>query len=279
MDFSSTNQAFDAITAPLRFLPPVASLALLSLASAFVLLTAFKKLSNQEKIRYHKNKIFGHFLEIAIFRDQFSRTIICQLYVLKHNLLYMRYFMTPILVMMIPMSIICLQLDYRIGSSPLEPGDSFIIQAILDQTELSSQQIDLHQVSLTTTENIAIESGPIRIPSLSSIYWRATLNNQDSTPAITLSFNDEEIITKPISTEMTKLARFSTEKRKIKSLTDLLYSAEQPIPPTSKFLTIRTDYQAATYPFLFWRISPIIYFFILTLGFGLLLKPIMKVNI
>ncbi len=277
------NNIFDIITAPFASLSPVLCLVLLSLASAVVLLTAFKKLSNQEKIKLHKNKIFGYFLEIAIYRDQFRRTINGQINVLRHNLLYMRYFLTPILVMMIPMSLICLQLDYRLGSKPLEIGDSFIIQARLDPGVVNIKQA-LDLITITPSDNIELESRAVKIPAESSIYWRATVIGSAKTMAkqdsgVKIAIGNQEEQKKTIIISGAKAGRFSTDRRKINSLTDIIYSAGKPIPDQSKFIKIRTDYQAATYPFLFWQISPIVYFFILTLGFGLILKPIMKVNI
>jgi hypothetical protein len=277
MIFNQLNIFFDLITAPFAALSPVACIALLSLASALVLLSIFKKLSNQDKIKFHKNKIFGFFLEIAIYRDQFSRTMSGQFNVLRHNLLYMRYFLTPILVMTIPMSLICLQLDYRLGTRPMQVGESFIIQASLDPALAAKEEVN--QINIKTSDNISLESPAVRIPSAASVYWRAKMNNPVQDSFVSLSIDNREELTKAIVIPESKAGRFSSQRRKINSLSDLLYSAGPPIPASSQFLTIRTDYQAATYPFLFWNISPIVYFFILTLGFGLLLKPILKVNI
>jgi len=279
MSFVWLNKFFDLLAAPFSRLSPVVCLVLLSFASALTLLTVFKKLSNQDKIKFHKNKIFGYFLEIAIYRDQFRRTMSGQFNVLRHNLLYMRYFLTPILVMIIPMSLICLQLDYRLGSEPLQTGDSFIIQAALDLKQTPAPRKALAQIAIKTSDNITLESPAIKIPSKSSVYWRARLSKPADKTFVRISIDHHEVQAKKITVTGSRASRFSSERRKISSLSDLLYSAGQPIPNNSQFMQIRTDYRAAAYPFLFWNISPIVYFFILTLGFGLLLKPILKVNI
>jgi len=277
MFISRVNHIFDAICAPFSGIQPLAALALVSLGAAFVLLTAFKTLSNQEKIRYHKGKIFGHFLEIALFRDQFQRTVICQGKVLKHNLLYMRYFMTPILVMMVPMSIICLQIDYRLGSQPLEAGDAIIIQAVLDPA--TTQGISLEKVDISTSDNLVLESAALCVRSENAVFWRARLHETSPRPTISVAVAGGPKIDKSLATVAEPKPRFSPDRRKIKGLDDIIFSAEDPIAPQAAFLKLRTTYKAASYPFLFWEISPIVYFFILTMGFGLLLKPFMKVDI
>ena len=60
------NQVTDIIITPFANFGPVIGLSIISFISAVVLLYLFKVLSNQEKIKFHKNKIFGHFL-IRIF--------------------------------------------------------------------------------------------------------------------------------------------------------------------------------------------------------------------
>ena len=72
---------------------------------------------------------------------------------------------------------------------------------------------------------------------------------------------------------------FSPEKSKSNSLKYLLNTAEKPIPENSLFQSVSLSYSSALYPFLFWKISPVIYFFILSLLFGFIIKPFMKVNI
>jgi len=62
----------------------------------------FKKISNQDKIKYHKDKIVGYILETYLYRDRIGRTLLSQINILKHNLYYLRYMVAPLLVILIP---------------------------------------------------------------------------------------------------------------------------------------------------------------------------------
>lgn len=273
---TTLNNIFDLLTRPFAWLEPVPGLALLSLLTALVLLNIFKRLSNQQKIKFHKDQIYGNFLEIALFRDQFSRTIFSQLRILKHNLLYMRYFMTPILIMMLPMLYICLQLDYRLGSQPIQPGDSFIVEASLTPAAMSEGL--LSQLSIETSSSITLETDAMRSNQEGSVFWRARLREKADDNFVRVELLDNEVIEKNIST-LRGGQRFSAEKKQLAKWTDIFSTAEDIIPPNSSFLSLRTEYEPAEYKFLAWMISPITYYFILTLGLGLLIKPFMKVNI
>jgi len=273
------NQAADLIISPFFQLPSMGGMILLSALSAGGLLFVFKKTSNQEKIKFHKNKIFGTFLEIALYRDQFRRTVLCQLNVLKHNGLYLRYFFVPILIVIIPVILICVQIDHQIGTQPLEPGKEFVVQAKLDRRVSTDILTDLDNMILSVSENLVVETPALRSASDGSVFWRARLMEPSMESFIMVSIEGtDDRVTKTVATTPGSV-KFSIEKRKINSLQDVLYSAESPITEPSLLRSVSIGYDRASYPFLFWTVSPVVYYFILTLIFGFIMKPVFKVNI
>ncbi|MDD5759460.1 MAG: hypothetical protein PHI06_10295 [Desulfobulbaceae bacterium] len=277
--FSLLNHLIDFLISPVHQLDPVPQLVLLSLVSTLLLLFIFKKVSNQESIKLHKNKIFGNFLEIAIYRDQFRRSLICQGKVMKHNLLYLKAIGTPLMIIMFPMILVCLQLEYRLGYQVLKPGTAFIIEAQVAQPPSAPPSDILDTVTISTSESVALESPAMRIPNSGQIFWQARIITADTTNAISLSLpGSPEPVVKNLAVD-NQTGRFTPESRKMSSLWDIIVSGEDPIPPESAINSIRITYAPAEYRFFQWTFSPIIYFFILTLLFGLAVKPFMKVNI
>jgi len=63
---------------------------LISLISAVIFLLIFKKTSNQIKIKFHKDKIFGNVLEMCLYSDKFGLVLSSILSILKHNILYIK---------------------------------------------------------------------------------------------------------------------------------------------------------------------------------------------
>jgi hypothetical protein len=277
--FSLLNHLVDVLVSPCHGLGPIPQLVLLSLLSTVILLAAFKRLSNQETIKLHKNMIFGNFLEIAIYRDQFRRSLTCQARVFKHNLLYLAAISKPLLVLMIPMVLVCLQLEYRLGYQVLKPGQSFIIEAQLDNAAHAASPDLINQLAILTSDTIAMDTPAMRIPATGQVFWKARLTEVGVTNFISITLPGlGEIAHKELAVNAL-MNRFSPSKTKLTSLADLLASGEEGLAPSSPIKTLRVAYPPAEYPFWQWTFSPVVYYFILTIIFGLLLKPVMKVSI
>jgi len=277
--FSLLNHLVDLLVSPFHGLDPIPQLVLLSVVSTVVLLAAFKKLSNQETIKRHKNKIFGNFLEIAIYRDQFRRSLICQARILKHNLQYLGAIGMPLLVLMLPMILVCLQLEYRLGYQVMKPGHPFIIEAQLDSQHVDHAADLLNQLTVTTSGSIDIDTPAMRIQSTGQVFWKARVTDASAPNFIAITLPDQgEIVRKNLA--VNKLTnRFTPSMTKIVGLDDLLASGEESIPSSSPIKSLRVAYSPAEYPFFNWALSPIVYYFILTIIFGFMLKPVLKVSI
>ena len=277
--FSLLNHLVDLLVAPFHGLPPIAQMVLLSLVSAVVLLTAFKRLSDQETIKLHKNKIFGNFLEIAIYRDQFRRSLICQGRALQHNLLYLGAIGKPLLLLTIPMILICLQLEYRLGYQAIRPGQSFIIEARIDDNVNQTAPELLNNLNIATSDTITLETPAMRLPDTGQVFWKARLTQAGSSNFIGVTLPGQgELLRKKVASDA-QTNRFTPNKSKMQTLGDLLTSGEESILMSSPIKTLRVAYPAAEYALFRWMLSPLVYYFILTMIFGFLLKPVMKVSI
>jgi len=276
--FSSINKITDLIIKPFSWGSAVFNIIVISFFCALFLLFLFKRISNQDKIKLHQKKILGYFLDIGIYRDQFTRTIANQVHILKHIIIYLRYVFAPLLIMMLPVIIVCMQIENRLGYLPIQMNKSFIIHAALDRKILQNIESLIPKVYCKTSSGIVLETPPLRIVSDGSIFWRARLTGTGP-QFVRIGVDDNEnIVEKQIFTVNNQIS-FSPKKTKSNSFDYFFNSAEAPIPPDSYFKFLSVQYLPNTYPFFFWNISSVIYFFILSLFFGLIIKPFMKVNI
>jgi len=275
--FGSINKITDLIIKPFSWGSPVFNIIIISFFCALFLLFLFKRISNQEKIKIHQKKILGYFLDIGIYRDQFTRTIINQVHILKHIIIYLRYVFAPLLIMMLPVIIVCMQIENRLGYLPVQINNSFIIHAALDREITQNMESLIPKVNCKTSSGIVLETPPLRISSEGSVFWRARLKG--TRPQFIQVGIDgiENGIKKKIMT-VNNQEGFSLKRTKPNLFDYFLNSAEAPIPFDSFFKFLSVKYLPATYPFFFWNISPLVYFFILSIGFGLVIKPFMKVN-
>jgi len=272
------NQVFDILFAPLPFLDPILFLGLLAFISAIVILYIFKKVSNQGKIKFHKNRIIGYILEINLYRDDFGQIISSLLNVLKHNMFYLRYVITPLLVIMIPMIPVMMQINNRLGYMPLNKNEQFIIRIELDKDLAANMPHILEKIICETSEGIHIETPPLRVVSEASIFWRARILNSNRLQYIHLKIEGvKEILEKQIVTN-SEIRSFTSQKTKRSLWNSLLYGAEDPIPETFPVQLVSVSYRPARYSFLFLNSDPIMLFFIFTLCFGLIIKPFIGVR-
>lgn len=276
--FGSINKICDLIILPFSWGSSIFNIIVISFFCALFLLFLFKQISNQNKIKLHQKKILGYFLDIAIYRDQFGRTILNQIHILKHILIYLRYVFVPLLILMLPVIIVCMQIENRLGHLPIQINKSFIIHAVLDDEITQNMESLISKIHCKTSPGIFLETSPLRIASERSIYWRARLTGRGP-QFIQVGFAGiENEIKKKIMT-VSDQKGFSPKRTKSNSLDYFINSAETPIPSDSEFKSLSIKYLPATYSFFSWNISPVVYFFILSIVLGLVIKPFMKVNI
>ena len=277
--FTLINQITDIIILPFPEDAAVANLVLLSLCCAFAVMVIFKRISNQEKIKHHQRKILGFIFEMAIFRDQFSRIISNQVQIVKHNFIYLRYVLPPFIIIAIPIGLVCLQIENRLGHFPLSVNDRFILQAELDFEIISDLKSNIFRVQCDTPPGVILETEPVRILSEGKVYWRGKIITSEPQTVIVGVKGVSPGVEKKIATA-SSVGGFSRLRTKTAFLGEyIMNTAEKPIPADSPIKTIAIHYRNAAYPFLCWQLSPVVYFFILTLVFGLILKPFLKVNI
>lgn len=262
------------------FLSPTIIVGLLSFISSVLILYVFKKVSNQEKIKFHKDRILGYILETYLHRDQFMQTILSQLHIIKHNMLYLRYMLFPLLVITIPMLIVMIQIHNRFGYVPLETNEQFIIHADLDQSIVSNVTDLLNKIYCDTSEGICIETPPLRIASEGSILWRARVLTNKGLNHIRLKVEgSDDILEKQIVTN-SRIKSIFPKKLKRSLLNNIvLLKVTESIPEESPFRLVSVSYRPARFGFLFWKFDPVVFFIIFTICISLIIKPFFNVRI
>ncbi len=271
------NIAADSVVSVFSGISAIGGITISSLACAMFILLIFKFFSNQEEIKAHKNSVIGYFLEIGLFRDQFTRTIGSQINMLKHNFLYLAYMMPPLMIVIIPLIIVTMQIEFRTGNRPLKTDESFIIQAKLDDKINSKSFLD--RVQIDVSPNILIETLPLYIEKDGKIFLRGKILNDIGPHYLQVRIQGtNDVIKKKIMVSSVS-ARYSKVKGKLNSWKDIFINAEGLIPMSSHFEYLSISYSPAKYSFFVWRISPIIYFIILTLALSFIIKPFMNITI
>ncbi len=254
----------------------------MSLISAIIFLLIFKKTSNQRKIKYHKDKIFGNILQMPLYKDKFGMLVLSILNILKHNVLYLKQTLIPLVFICIPLILFTVQINNRCGYKPLAVGQRFIMRVDVDANAIQdSLPTVIENVYCEPSPEIVLETPPLRIETEGNVFWRARVAElpQNGQPYLRIGVQgSDRLIEKAIVTDY-GYERFSPAKGKWSFWNGLLNNAEGFLADDAFFEVVSIDYHRASYAFLFWSVDAIILYFLLTLIFALALKPFVKVTI
>jgi len=277
------NDFFDFLWFPHIGLGNYIFIIIFSFVSSCIILFLFKKLSNQNMIRHHRKRAIGYILQIRLYQDRLPLILSSVFNIFKHNILYLRYAFSPLVIILIPISIFTSQIDMRCGYNPMLNGQEFIVTATLadEGNKNLSAAGNLTKLTCNGFNGVAVTAPPVRIPNEKSVYWRARLQNTKTakTPFLRFGFDDidkrvsRSLVTKSHSGKCTTM----TGKLSIKNA--LIHNAEGFLPSSCFVDNISIRYNRATYPFLFWDFDPLIIYFIITLFFAFMLKPFFGVTI
>jgi len=269
---------FDVITflvelvlTPFRRLPAMAGIALLALLTAVFALLIYKKFSNQEGITRTKKRIFGHFFGIYLFRDDLGRIIGQFGRVLGGVLRYMTYALPPLILIIIPIGLLCIQMQLYYGYRPPHPGEAVNAAAGF---EPGADLLALDP-ALSVPAGVKVETPPVRIPARGEAAWRLRVEKAGDYP---LAFRAGETEFEfPLRADPV-LDRIYPRAGRSSFAESLLYPGAPEVPGESVFRSIRIDYPAREVPFLWFRTHWSIAYFVLALVFGLLLKKPLRVD-
>ena len=123
----SINQAmsmvFSVLLWPFRMLAPIWGLAFISVLTGIFMVWVFGRVSNQQGIGRVRDRIRGNLLGVRLYQHDVPVVLRLQGRILRDTLTYMNHSLVPMLVLLIPILLILVQLNYSFGFRPLFPGE------------------------------------------------------------------------------------------------------------------------------------------------------------
>lgn len=270
---SAFGKIFDALFLPFRGMSPWVGMILISFLTGLLMLFVFKWTSNQQGIQKVKNRIKAHLLELRLFKDSLSQSLRSQGNILRCNLTYISYSVKPMLVMIIPIILILIQLNFWFGYESLTPNEPAIlkIKLVEDQNPLETQ------IAVQLSSGLVMETPPLRIEESSEINWRFSAT-QAGIQQFTVTINGETI-TKKVSVAQKPLSKISPLKTNKNFFDQVMYPTESPIKGQIPVKSIEVQYPTKSMNLFGWKLHWIIVYFALSIIFGFAFKGIFKVQI
>jgi uncharacterized membrane protein (DUF106 family) len=270
---SAFGKIFDVLFLPFRSMSPWIGMILISFLTGLLMLFVFKWTSNQTGIQKVKNRIKAHLLELRLFKDSLAQSLRSQGNILRCNLKYISYSAKPMLVMIIPLILILIQLNFWFGYESLTPHDSAILRITLTQ---NLNPLDT-QIMIQPSSGLELETPPLRIEESREINWRFKAI-QPGVQEFQVTIGGETV-TKKVSVAQKPLSKISPLKTNKKFLDQVMYPAESPIRSHIPVQSIEIQYPGKSMNLFGWKIHWIIVYFALSIIFGFAFKGVFKVQI
>lgn len=268
---ATLDRTFDVLLAPLRRLPPLASLLVVSLVTAIAMLLAIRHTSNQQAIEAVKRRIHAGLFEIRLFNDDVRAILVAQLDILRHNATYLRLSLVPMLWMMVPFVLVIAQLQFHYGYDGVEIGRPVLVTAQL----ASGDGLAADAAALEGPPSIRVATPTIWFPSSRQLVWRVVATESgDHALRLRIGGSDYEKTLHASS----GFARRSPERLAPGVVNAVLYPSEAPLPASAPVTSIAVAYPERDVDVLGWQVHWLIVYFALTMILAFALKKPMRVT-
>lgn len=237
-----------------------------------VMLIIFKYTSNQQAISRVRDNIKANMLALKLFKDSMAVTFQSQGRLFRGALMLLVHAIRPLLVMIVPVSLILAQLALWYQARPLLPGETAVITMKLSGQPNAPWP---EEYSLEPTSAVDVNVGPLRVLSKREICW--TIQARQNSNQLLIFQVDQETFEKELAIG-SGFMPVSLE-RPGWHWTSILYNPrEKPFTPKSVVESISISYpnRPSWSSGTDWWIA---YFFGASMVFALIAKPFLKVKI
>ena len=213
---------FDVICWPFRALPPMWALAAISLASGVFLVWLFGKTSDQDRIRAIRDRIRGNLIGVRLFQHDIGVVLQLQGQIFRDTFRFMGLALIPMLIMIVPVTLVMTQLNLRFAVRALETGEPVLVKALVWDVSSLDQPI-----ALEVSDGVTVDTPPVRIRSTREIAWRLHLDRPGD-HALVVHVGDETLEKRIVGgTRWGSVVQRRTGRGMVDTL---LYPGEPPIP-------------------------------------------------
>jgi hypothetical protein len=150
---------------------PLAIVIFVSLVVGLLMVVLFGYTSDQKAIGIAKDQLKAHLLAVRLYRDQIPVVMGSYGKILRGTGRYLKLAFKPLLYVIIPITLLMVQIDRYLGQTPIAPNAAFLLTAHLSgQPDASSDPAN--DVTLDLPPEITMTAPPVHVPAENKIIWR-----------------------------------------------------------------------------------------------------------
>jgi hypothetical protein len=229
------NALGERLLAPVRVLPGWLSATLVAAGSGVLLLVVFKYTSNQRAVKRARDDINANLLALKLFKDSARVTVLAQGRLVLGAARLLALAVVPMLVMVVPVTLILGQLSLWYQQRPLRAGE----EAVVTMTLNGATDTAFPEVRLCRTDGAKPLVGPVRVFSKREVCWSIKAGERGYHR---LTFQvGSEVVDKELAVG-DGFMRVSARRPAWAWSDALLYPRERPFPPDSPVRSIEISY-------------------------------------
>lgn len=249
---------------------PAVIVSLISVVIGLLMVIVFGYASDQKAIHVAKDHLKAHLLGLRLFQDQIPVVLRSYVRILTATGQYLRLAFKPLLFVIIPLTILAVQVDRYLGSMPITTGQPFLVTVHVSHPE------QLNEASLQLPDGLETTAPAVHVPAENEIAWRVVAKKNGN--------YDVKVQTSDQSTSKqvvvaSGLERLSSVRLSGKFWERIFVSGEPALPKNGAFQAIEVQYPDRNIAFAGMEWNWIWLFFVLSLLAGFLFKSILGIEI
>jgi uncharacterized membrane protein (DUF106 family) len=251
---------------------PLAIVVVVSVVIGLVMVVLFGYTSDQKAIGIAKDQLKAHLLAVRLYRDQIPVVMGSYGKILRGTGRYLKLAFMPLLYVIIPITLLMIQIDRYLGQTPLAANTPFLLTVHLSR---NSSDV-LNDVSIDLPPEITMTASPVHVPAENAIVWRLA-GSRDGNYNVKVVAGGQRV-EKSISIG-SDLPRISTVRLRGQFWNRMLSSAEPALPDASPIESISVNYPDRDIQIAGYGMNWIWLFFILSMVAGFIFKELLGIQI
>jgi uncharacterized membrane protein (DUF106 family) len=249
---------------------PLAIVVVVSLVVGLVMVVLFGYTSDQKAIGIAKDQLKAHLLAVRLYRDQIPVVMGSYGKILRGTGRYLKLAFKPLLYVIIPITLLMVQIDRYLGQTPIPPNGPFLLTVHTTGGEA------LNEVTLELPPEITMTAPPVHIPAENEIVWRLVGSKEGKYKVKIVAAG--QVAAKVVCVGR-GLPRISTVRLRGHFWERMFSSAEPMLPENSPIESISINYPDRNIEVAGYGMNWIWLFFILSMVAGFIFKELLGIQI
>ncbi len=249
---------------------PLAIVIVVSLVVGLAMVVLFGYTSDQKAIGIAKDQLKAHLLAVRLYRDQIPVVMGSYGKILRGTGRYLKLAFKPLLYVIIPITLLMVQIDRYLGQAPIPPNAPFLLTAHLTAADA------LGDVTIDLPPEVTMTAPPVHVAAENEIAWRLA-GAKDGKYEVKINAGGQSV-EKAVCIG-SDLPRISTIRLRGHFWERMFSSAEAALPENSPIESISINYPDRDIDIAGYGMNWIWLFFILSMVAGFIFKELLGIKI